>query len=332
MGRGYKKASAVGGAAAAPTPRGWDPHSRRWGSRGGRRAAELREPRDALEASPPRDPPCTCPGRGGRRGRRQLGVISALSPTAAPERRYLSAPTAPRPGIARREGPKERNGTKGGEADLPPPTPRAAQRGLCAWGRAPAPNKAALSWDRGGNAGIWGERGRVGEALRPSVGAGKGGGGTPRPPKNTPRFRCSRRPRVLPTSRPPAPRPQHMAAAAAPPAALPHVRRTAPGPTPALCPRCFPFGVEKQHPGSARPSGNRVPSTRSPVRRRGVPVGLRSPPPARFPARPEISAELRGLQVPHGGGGGRRVSAEEGVRGTRRVSPGADPPQPPARG
>lgn len=241
MGRGYKKASAVGGAAAAPTPRGWEPHSRRWGSRGGRRAAELRGPRGALEASPPRDPPCTCPGRGGRRGRRQLGVISALSPTAAPERRYLSAPTAPRPGIARREGPKERNGTKGGEADLPPPTPRAAQRGLCAWGRAPAPNKAALSWDRGGKR--W-DLGGEGEGRRgaAAIGGCRGGGwGNPQTPKKHPAVSVlspsSRPPDVAPTRAAPAAHGRSRSPSRCAPARSPHRAR----PHPRALPSMFSF-------------------------------------------------------------------------------------------
>ena len=262
MGRGYKKASAVGGAAAAPTPRGLGPPQPalgvpRWAQRCGAAGNAC-----CFGGVPPAGPPVHLPGAGGgvveAGGGRQRGVISTLSPTAAPERRYLRAPTAPRPGIARREGPKERNETGGG-ADLPPPTPRAAQRGLCAWGREQSGSELGPGgerWDLGR-----GGMGGGGGAVRPSVVAG-GVGTHGAPTKHAVDSVLSR------SSRPPdvAPAP-HRARSTWPqplPLRSPHVRRTAPGPTPAICPRCFPFGVEKQHPGSARPSGNRVPATRSP--------------------------------------------------------------------
>ena len=262
MGRGYKKASAVGGAAAAPTPRGLGPPQPalgvpRWAQRCGAAGNAC-----CFGGVPPAGPPVHLPGGGG-------GGCRSGGGTAA--RRYQHTEpdgSSGTPLSARPDGPSARNsaaggaeGTErnGGGADLPPPTPRAAQRGLCAWGREQSGSELGPGgerWDLGR-----GGMGGVGGAVRPSVGAG-GVGTHGAPTKHAVVSVLSR------SSRPPdvAPAP-HRARSTWPqplPLRSPHVRRTAPGPTPAICPRCFPFGVEKQHPGSARPSGNRVPATRSP--------------------------------------------------------------------
>ena len=218
MGRGYKKASAVGGAAAAPTPRGLGPPQPalgvpRWAQRCGA-AGNAR----CFGGVPPAGPPVHLPGAGGgvveAGGGRQRGVISTLSPTAAPERRYLRAPTAPRPGIARREGPKERNGTGGGPTSRP--RHRGRHKGGCVRGAA---NKAALSWDRGGTLGF-GEGGDGGGWRGGAAVGGCRGGRNPRSLNKTRRGFGAVAVLASPRRRArPAPRPQHMAAA--PPAALP---------------------------------------------------------------------------------------------------------------
>lgn len=218
MGRGYKKASAVGGAAAAPTPRGLGPPQPalgvpRWAQRCGA-AGNAR----CFGGVPPAGPPVHLPGAGGgvveAGGGRQRGVISTLSPTAAPERRYLRAPTAPRPGIARREGPKERNETGGGPTSRP--RHRGRHKGGCVRGAA---NKAALSWDRGGTLGF-GEGGDGGGWRGGAAVGGCRGGRNPRSPNKTRRGFGAVAVLASPRRRArPAPRPQHMAAA--PPAALP---------------------------------------------------------------------------------------------------------------
>ena len=331
MGRGYKKASAVGGAAAAPTPRGLGPPQPalgvpRWAQRCGAAGNAC-----CFGGVPPAGPPVHLPGAGGgvveAGGGRQRGVISTLSPTAAPERRYLRAPTAPRPGIARREGPKERNETGGGPTSRP--RHRGRHKGGCVRGAA---NKAALSWDRGGNAGIWGGGGWGGLEGRCGRRWVPGGSEPTEPQQNTPWIRCCRGPRVPPTSRPPRTAPA--AHGRSPSRCAP---RTFAAPRPAPPPRSalgvFLLGLKNNTrvlpvlPGTA----SRLPVP--PMRRRGGP-GRASVAASSRPV-PGAARNIRGAAGAAGaaqGGGRRGGSAEEGVRGDPMGFTGSGPPSAPGAG
>ena len=220
MGRGYKKASAVGGAAAVPTPRGLGPPQPalgvpRWAQRCGA-AGNAR----CFGGVPPAGPPVHLPGAGG-------GGCRSGGGTAA--RRYQHTEpdgSSGTPLSARPDGPSarnsaaggaegtERNGTGGGPTSRP--RHRGRHKGGCVRGAA---NKAALSWDRGGTLGF-GEGGDGGGWRGGAAVGGCRGGRNPRSPNKTRRGFGAVAVLASPRRRArPAPRPQHMAAA--PPAALP---------------------------------------------------------------------------------------------------------------
>ena len=288
--------------------------------------------RALLWRCPPRGTP-RAPARGGGGGCRSGGGTAA--------RRYQHTEpdgSSGTPLSARPDGPSARNsaaggaeGTErnGGGGPTSRPRHRGRHKGGCVRGAA---NKAALSWDRGGNAGIWGGGGWGGLEGRCGRRWVPGGSEPTEPQQNTPWIRCCRGPRVPPTSRPPRTAPA--AHGRSPSRCAP---RTFAAPRPAPPPRSalgvFLLGLKNNTrvlpvlPGTA----SRLPVP--PMRRRGGP-GRASVAASSRPV-PGAARNIRGAAGAAGaaqGGGRRGGSAEEGVRGDPMGFTGSGPPSAPGAG